>query len=165
MGLGDNPLSLAIKVSPFTIFSFWKCVFSYKLLDLHFTFLLLVEKCMYNGITIMMMTTMVVVAEMMTMMLIPVSVLIRPQILFSKPLNKWLTNYFLILSVSFYSKLLSVFWDNFENRFFLAWGFTFVLLLSFTKKKTGSVFLAFCHTTFHHAFITCCNVSWAGYIA
>ena len=31
MGLGDNPLSLAIKVSPFTIFSFRKCVYSYKL--------------------------------------------------------------------------------------------------------------------------------------
>ena len=30
MGLGDNPLSLAIKVSPFKIFSFWKCVYSYK---------------------------------------------------------------------------------------------------------------------------------------
>ena len=44
MGLGDNPLSLAIKVGPFTIFSFWKCVYSYKLLDLHFTFLLLVDK-------------------------------------------------------------------------------------------------------------------------
>ena len=69
MGLGDNPLSLAIKVSPFKIFSFWKCVYSYKLLDLHFTFLLLVEKCMYNGIIIMMMTMMVVVTVMMTMML------------------------------------------------------------------------------------------------
>ena len=69
MGLGDNPLSLAIKVSPFKIFSFRKCVYSYKLLDLHFTFLLLVEKCMYNGIIIMMMTMMVVVTVMMTMML------------------------------------------------------------------------------------------------
>ena len=38
LDLGDNPLSLAIKVSPFTIFSFWKCVYSYQLLDLHFTF-------------------------------------------------------------------------------------------------------------------------------
>ena len=41
----------------------------------------------------------------------------------------------------------------------------FKLLCSFTKKKTGSVFPAFCHTTFHHALITCCNVSRAGYIA
>ena len=49
----------------------------------------------------------------------------------------------------------------------LAWGFVFVfkLLCSFTKKKIGSVFPAFCHTTFHHALITCCNVSRAGYIA
>ena len=30
-----------------------------------------------------------------------------------------------------------------------------VLLCSFTKKKTGSVFPAFCNTTFHHALITC----------
>ena len=67
MDLSDNPLSLAIKVSPFTIFSFWKCVYLYQLLDLHFTFLLLVKKCMYNGIIIMMMTMMVVVAVMMTM--------------------------------------------------------------------------------------------------
>ena len=32
----------------------------------------------------------------------------------------------------------------------------------FTKKKTGSVFLAFCDATFHHALITCRNVSRAG---
>ena len=41
----------------------------------------------------------------------------------------------------------------------------FVLLCSFTKKKTGSVFSAFCHAPFHHALITSCNVSRAGYIA
>ena len=45
----------------------------------------------------------------------------------------------------------------------------FVLLCSFTKKKTGSVFPIFfppfCHATFHHALITCCNVARAGYIA
>ena len=29
------------------------------------------------------------------------------------------------------------FWDNFKNRCFLAWGFLFVLLCSFAKKKTG----------------------------
>ena len=34
-----------------------------------------------------------------------------------------------------------------------------LVLCSFTKKKTGSVFPAFCNTTFHHALITCCNVS------
>ena len=34
---------------------------------------------------------------------------------------------------------------------------------SFTKKKTGSVFPAFYHATFHHALITCCNESRAGY--
>ena len=39
----------------------------------------------------------------------------------------------------------------------------FVLLCSFTKRKTGSVFTAFCHDTFHHALITCWNVSRAGY--
>ena len=33
-----------------------------------------------------------------------------------------------------------------------------MLLCSFTKKKTGSVFPAFCYATFHHALITCCNV-------
>ena len=38
----------------------------------------------------------------------------------------------------------------------------FVLLCSFMKKKTGSVFPAFCHATFHHALITCCNVYRAG---
>ena len=34
---------------------------------------------------------------------------------------------------------------------------------SFTKKTTSSVVPAFCHATFHHAFITCCNESRAGY--
>ena len=38
-----------------------------------------------------------------------------------------------------------------------------VLLSSFTKKKTGSVFPSFCHATFYHALIMCCNVSRAGY--
>ena len=52
-----------------------------------------------------------------------------------------------------------------NNSCFLAWGFMFVLLCSFTKKKTGSVFPAFRHATFHHALITYCNVSRAGYIA
>ena len=33
-----NPLSLAIQVSPFMIFSLWKCVYSYKFLNLHFFF-------------------------------------------------------------------------------------------------------------------------------
>ena len=38
-----------------------------------------------------------------------------------------------------------------------------MLLCSFTEKKPGSVFLACCHATFHHALITCCiNVSRAG---
>ena len=46
---------------------------------------------------------------------------------------------------------------------YIAWGFLFVLLCSFKKKKTGSVFPAVCHATFHHALITCCNVSQAGY--
>ena len=52
-----------------------------------------------------------------------------------------------------------------NNSCFLAWGFMFMLLCSFTKKKTGSVFPAFCHATFHHALIKYCNVSRAGYIA
>ena len=36
-------------------------------------------------------------------------------------------------------------------------------MCSFTKKKTGrpSVFPALCHTTFHHALITCYNVARA----
>ena len=33
----------------------------------------------------------------------------------------------------------------------------FVLFCSFTKKKTGSVFLAFCHATVHNALITVYN--------
>ena len=40
----------------------------------------------------------------------------------------------------------------------------FVFLSSFTKKKTSSVFPAFCQATFHHALITLCNVSRSGYI-
>ena len=40
-----------------------------------------------------------------------------------------------------------------------------LVLCSFTKKKTGSVFPTFCHTTFHHALITRCNVSRSWYIA
>ena len=39
----------------------------------------------------------------------------------------------------------------------------FKLLCSFMKKKTGSVFRAFCHATFQIALIKCCNVSRAGY--
>ena len=38
-----------------------------------------------------------------------------------------------------------------------------MLLCSFTKRKTGSVFPAFCHATFHHALISCCDVSRAEY--
>ena len=79
---------------------------------------------------------------------------------------------FLILSASFSSTSCCFssgnFWDNCKNRCFLAWGFVFALLCSFTKKKTGRVwqyFPAFCHATFHHALITCCNVARAGYIA
>ena len=92
------------------------------------------------------------------------SVLIRTQFLFSKPLNEWFSKYFpYIICIFSLHTLLVLFWDNFENRFFLAWGFMFVLLCSFTKKKPGSVFLACCHATFHHALITCCiNVSRAG---
>ena len=69
--------------------------------------------------------------------------------------------YFLHLFLHY---LLFLFWDDFENRCFLAWGvvFVFKLLCSFTKKKTGSVFSAFCHTTFHHALVTCGNVVRAG---
>ena len=40
-----------------------------------------------------------------------------------------------------------------------------MLLCSSMQKKTGCVFHAFCHTTFQHALITCCNVSRAEYIA
>ena len=39
-----------------------------------------------------------------------------------------------------------------------------LVLCSFSKKKTASVFPTFCHTTFHHALITCCNVSRSWYI-
>ena len=40
-----------------------------------------------------------------------------------------------------------------------------MLLCSSMQKKTGCVFHAFCHATFQHALITCCNVSRAEYIA
>lgn len=43
MTISQNPLSLAIKVSPFMIFSFRKYVYSYKLPDLHFTVRLFLE--------------------------------------------------------------------------------------------------------------------------
>lgn len=43
MTISQNPLSLAIKVSPFIIFSFRKYVYSYKLPDLHFTVQLFLE--------------------------------------------------------------------------------------------------------------------------
>ena len=39
-----------------------------------------------------------------------------------------------------------------------------MLLSSFPKVKNGSVFPAFCHANFHHALITCCNVSERGTI-
>ena len=38
-----------------------------------------------------------------------------------------------------------------------------MLLCSFPKVKTGSVFPTFCHATFLHALIMCCNVSRAEY--
>ena len=81
--------------------------------------------------------------------------------------NCWMNDLqstFLIIICTSFCFSSGNFWDNFKNRCFLAWGFVFVLLCSFTKKKTGSVFPAFCHATFHHALITCCNVSRAGYI-
>ena len=37
-----------------------------------------------------------------------------------------------------------------------------MLLYSLAKKKTGSVFPASCHATFHHALIKRCNVSRDG---
>ena len=40
-----------------------------------------------------------------------------------------------------------------------------MLLCSFPKVKTGNVFPAVFHATFHHDLITCCNVSRAGYNA
>ena len=42
-----------------------------------------------------------------------------------------------IICIFFLEYLLFLFWDNFENRCFLALGFM-VLLCSFTKKKTAS---------------------------
>ena len=58
--------------------------------------------------------------------------------------NHWMNDLqtaFLILSASFSSTSCCFssrnFWDNFKDRCFLAWGFMFVLLCSFTKKKTG----------------------------
>ena len=39
------------------------------------------------------------------------------------------------------------------------------LLCSFMKKKTDSVFPAFCHATFHHDLIKCCNDPKRGTVA
>ena len=39
------------------------------------------------------------------------------------------------------------------------------LQLAAVSSSGMTVFPAFCHTTFHHALITCSNVSRAGYIA
>ena len=38
-----------------------------------------------------------------------------------------------------------------------------LFLFSSPKVKTGSVFPPFCHATFHHALITCCNVFRANF--
>ena len=75
-------------------------------------------------------------------------------------------DFFLILSASF-SSTSCCFSSGITLKIvaFQLWASQFVLLCSFTKKKTGSVFPVFCHVTFHHALITCCNVSRAGYIA
>ena len=40
-----------------------------------------------------------------------------------------------------------------------------MFLSLFTKKKLPVFYPALCHATFHHALITCCNVSRTGYIA
>ena len=84
-----------------------------------------------------------------------------------KPLNEWFTILKALASFSSTSCSFSP-WVTFKSRCFLAWASVFVLLCSFTKEKTGSVFPAFCHATFHPALITCCDVSLArlaGYIA
>ena len=49
-----------------------------------------------------------------------------------------------------------------------SWGIqriSFVFLRVLMLPETNSVFPAFCHATFHHALIMCCNVSREGYIA
>ena len=49
-----------------------------------------------------------------------------------------------------------------------SWGIqriSFVFLRVLMLPETNSVFSAFCHATFHHALIMCCNVSREGYIA
>ena len=79
--------------------------------------------------------------------------------------NHWMNDIYKVLSLHYLHHCLFLLWDNFKSRCFLAWGFVFVLFCSFTKKKIGSVFHAFCHATFHYAWITCCNVSRAGFIA
>ena len=74
---------------------------------------------------------------------------------------------FLILSASF-SSASGCFFSGMTLKtllFSLKLVFVFKLLCSFTKKKTGSVFPAFCHATSHHALIMRCNVARAGYIA
>ena len=69
--------------------------------------------------------------------------------------------------------LLFPLWDKFENNLLL---FSLRLhgVVVFIHDKEnwqpvagpGSIFPAFCHTTFQHAsMITCCHVSQAGYIA
>ena len=71
--------------------------------------------------------------------------------------NHWMNDLqstFLVLSVSFSSISCCFssgnFLDNFKSCCFLAWGFVFVLLYSFTKKKTGRQDL----TVFFPPFVT-----------
>ena len=62
---------------------------------------------------------------------------------------------------------LFLFGDNFENRYFFSLRLHVCVVVFIHEKENWqtSVFPAFCHATFHHALITCCNVARAGYIA
>ena len=81
-----------------------------------------------------------------------------------------LQNTFLILSASFSSHSCCFsygnFWDNFKNRCFLiSLRFRVCDVVFIHEKENWQCFPPFCHATFHHALITCCNVARAGYVA
>lgn len=64
------------------------------------------------------------------------------------------------LQVSFsFTSWCFFFWIASKIITFLAWGSMFVLFcFNLRKWKLAVFFHAFCHTTFHHASITCCSI-------
>ena len=90
----------------------------------------------------------------------------RPNLINSQ--NHWMNDLqstFLVLSASFssnsccFSSGNSV-WDNFKNRSLLiSLRFRVCVAVFIHEKDNWQCFPPFCHATFQHALITCCNVS------